>query len=795
MAEVEFHLHNEVGIKFPPLQPAYTDGDLFFGRFRGLVARSTGTSVIGEGGTGRIHLVRDELMEREVALKIPLESILRDPAAREDVIQETRQAMDLTHPNIVRIHDFHEGGGLWGISMQFVRGRNLDEWRYEGSGTGFRRAIRPYPVEEIRDWIAQLCDALAYAHEDARMVHRDIKPKNLMLEKRDAAGKIFITDFGISQRLRLHTMMLSRDQSRAGESRANMGTLPYMPWEQIVGAPASPLDDVYAVGATIYELVTGRPPFYDGGFEQIKVQIREVPPPSMEQRMLELGLHMPPPPQEWEEVVAACLAKRPEDRPQSMRALAEALGFASGHTTELEARLARQAERIQELEIQIGAVSHSTTAAADPAVVEELAAARRELEALTATEAAARRDLEAGAVREAAARDELASLTAREAAVRQELAALTARLEQVTANEHALAERLAATERERDSALEGGDVALQQFQEESARRIAKAEETAARLQAEVATARAAGEAAGAEALEQARRKVGELEAAAKTAAQAADRALQQTRQEAAAAAQAAADKHRRELEAAAERTRKAEEQAAKALAQARAEDEQRLQQQAGELEKTRQSVAKLAARKEELERGLAVERERQGASLKPLLVSLLVAMGLGLGGGYAWTLVRSSKQFDPVAEIAAHQGKAIPSAPGVAKIPVASALFRIFLEDAKIAAPGGLDLGGESVRGVNGQLAIGFCNWLTTRLRKDGDAPKIYFTLPTPGDLKDQVQPGTLEWTRTWAKDREGLELTMINEKGDGIPVHTAHSAGNFTFRVALEKVPAPPGE
>ena len=108
MAEVEFHLHNEVGIKFPPLRPAYSDGEVFFGRFRALVSRRTGTSSIGEGGTGRIHLVRDELMEREVALKIPLDSILRDPAAREDVIQETRQAMELTHPNIVRIHDFHE---------------------------------------------------------------------------------------------------------------------------------------------------------------------------------------------------------------------------------------------------------------------------------------------------------------------------------------------------------------------------------------------------------------------------------------------------------------------------------------------------------------------------------------------------------------------------------------------------------------------------------------------------------------------------------------------------------------
>jgi len=385
MAEVEFHLHNEVGIKFPPLRPAYSDGELFFGRFRGLVARSTGTSSIGEGGTGRIHLVRDELMEREVALKIPLESIQRDPAAREDVIQETRQAMDLTHPNIVRIHDFHEADGKWGISMQYVRGKNLDEWRYEAENSGFRRAIRPYTVEAIRDWIAQLCDALRYAHEDARMVHRDIKPKNLMLEKRDGGEKIYITDFGISQRLRQHTLTLSRDQNKAGESKANTGTLPYMPWEQIAGAPASPLDDIYAVGATIYELITGRPPFYDGGFEQIKVQIRETPPPTMEQRILDLGLHIPPPPDVWEEVAAACLAKRPEDRPQSMRAVAAALGFQSGSNTQLEVKVSSQAERINELENQIIILSHSTvpeTPAADSEAASQLAEARQQLTAL-----------------------------------------------------------------------------------------------------------------------------------------------------------------------------------------------------------------------------------------------------------------------------------------------------------------------------------------------------------------------------------------------------------------------------
>ena len=628
MAEVEFHLHNEVGIKFPPLRPAYSDGELFFGRFRALVSRRTGNSSIGEGGTGRIHLVRDELMEREVALKIPLESILRDPAAREDVIQETRQAMELTHPNIVRIHDFHEEGERWGISMQYVRGKNLDEWRYENETSGLRRAIRPYAVETIRDWIAQLCDALRYAHEDARMVHRDIKPKNLMLEKRDSGEKLYITDFGISQRLRQHTLTLSRDQNKAGDSKANMGTLPYMPWEQIAGGSASPLDDIYAVGATIYELITGRPPFYDGGFEQIKVQIREMPPPSMEQRILALGLHMPPPPDEWEEVVAACLAKRPEDRPQSMRAVAAALGFQSGSNTQLEAKLTSQTERINELENQIITLSlHSAPAA--PVVDPE-----------------------------------------------------------------------------------------------------------------------------------------------------AERAFQAT-----------VEKLRLEAGQLAEQLRKAGESSEKSLAQVRDEADKRLHKQTEELAKTREGLTQLTQHKEHLERDLAAEKARQGAPLRPVFISLLLAMILGLGGGYGWSLWRSGKPA------ASGPIRNLPAKDQIAEAPVAFDLFERF---AKAMGTSAQELGaakgvGDAVCGVSGVTAMNFCNWLTQETTKPDD--NLHYTLPDIQQLKGKVAEGTKEWSSTWASERAGQVLEMRG-KAQGeeatYDVHALHSAKDFTFRITLEALPQP---
>jgi serine/threonine protein kinase len=780
MAEVEFHLHNEVGIKFPPLRPAYSEGDVFFERFRCLVARSTGSSIIGEGGTGRIHLVRDELMEREVALKIPLDSILRDPAAREDIIQETRQAMDLTHPNIVRIHDFHEGGGKWGISMQYVRGKNLDEWRYDSESTGFRRAIRPYTVEAISDWTAQLCDALRYAHEDARMVHRDIKPKNLMLEKRDGGEKVYITDFGISQRLRQHTMMLSRDQSKAGESKGNMGTLPYMPWEQISGAPASPLDDIYAVGATIYELITGRPPFYDGGFEQIKVQIREMVPPSMEKRILDLGLHMPPPPDEWEEVVAACLAKKAEDRPQSMRAVAAALGFQSGSNTELEAKVSIQAERLNELETQIIQLSTAT------------APVDREAEAQ---------------LHEA----------------RQQIATLQQEISQAQDSIKRLEEMLQATAAERDTALQGGDAALKTFQADATKKFALAEDKLAKLQQELDAAKSGGDVQVQQAQQAAQQKITELEAklqavrkesderlqaARKEAEQGlqavrkeSEQGMQTARKEAEQGVQAATEKLRREAEQIAERLKKTEEAKEKAINQAREEGEKRLQKQAEELEKTRQSLSKVVQQKEQLEREVATEKERQGASLRPLLVSLIIAMALGLGGGFAASWWKH-RQNSPDAGLSGSQIKDLPTAEKpVADTPVRFALFEQFAKSIgttvdELGAVAGND---GAVYGVSAITALNFCNWLT---KKDKSLGLYHYTLPEINDLKDlkdlkgKVAAGKKEWSKSWADNKgndSDLLFKMLGSKGDTdvYNTHPMHADPSFTFRIKREKIPA----
>ncbi|MEO8353523.1 MAG: protein kinase, partial [Chthoniobacteraceae bacterium] len=162
------------------------------------------------------------------------------------------------------------------------------------------------------------CQAMDYAHRQARVVHRDLKPANLMVNGR---GDLKVTDFGISR-------SMSDSMTRVSMSNS-AGTLAYMSPEQALGSPPAAGDDIYAFGATVYDLLTGRPPFFRGN---LQVQLETVIPPLMEQRRTELGNSSEPIPALWEEVIAACLAKRPADRPQSMIEIANLLGVGAGST-------------------------------------------------------------------------------------------------------------------------------------------------------------------------------------------------------------------------------------------------------------------------------------------------------------------------------------------------------------------------------------------------------------------------------------------------------------------------------
>lgn len=281
------------------------------GKEQKLFGRYTLKRVLGRGGMGIVWLAHDDELIRYVAMKFLPDMLVRDREAVEDLKRETRRSLDLTHHHIVRIYDFTQDEMCAAIIMEFVDGETLSAMKSQQPGGCFG-------VSVAAPWVAHFASALDYAHRQARVIHRDLKPANLMINSR---GDLKITDFGISR-------SMSDSMTRVSVSNT-AGTLAYMSPEQALGAPPAPGDDIYAFGATVYDLLTGRPPFFRGN---LQVQLETVIPPRMEDRRAELGNSGEPIPELWQEVIASCLAKRPQDRPQSIAEVAALLGLAGTST-------------------------------------------------------------------------------------------------------------------------------------------------------------------------------------------------------------------------------------------------------------------------------------------------------------------------------------------------------------------------------------------------------------------------------------------------------------------------------
>lgn len=262
--------------------------------------------VVGRGGMGVVWKAHDEKLDRTVALKFLPDLLFLNASARDELKRETRRCLELTHPHIVRIHDFLEDEDMAAIAMEYVDGSNLSELQVE-------RPSRCFKPDELSEWLTSLCTALEYAHVVGHCVHRDLKPGNLMVNSR---GELKVTDFGIA--CSTHAATRTNNQS------SSSGTLNYMSPQQLKGDKPSASDDVYSVGATLYELLTGKPPFHSG---DLSMQVREVVPESVMARRRSLGLPEVAIPEEWEETIAACLAKDPAKRPASGIEIARLLGL------------------------------------------------------------------------------------------------------------------------------------------------------------------------------------------------------------------------------------------------------------------------------------------------------------------------------------------------------------------------------------------------------------------------------------------------------------------------------------
>jgi serine/threonine protein kinase len=272
---------------------------LLFGRYRTI-------RELGQGGMGVVVLAHDAVLDLQVALKMIPQTVLRDTEGIADLKKEVLRGMELTHPGIVRVFSFEQDATTAAIVMEYVQGQSLAQKKAE-------QPARCFDCEEVLPWLEQLCAALDYAHAEARIAHRDLKPGNLMLTTN---GRLKVADFGIASSL---SDTLSRISVRSDSS----GTPPYMSPQQAMGQRPSHLDDIYSLGATVYELLTGKPPFFRGN---ILAQLMQEEPVSMAQRREEFGITgMKPIPAAWERVVAGCLVKEPADRPQSGAAILDLL--------------------------------------------------------------------------------------------------------------------------------------------------------------------------------------------------------------------------------------------------------------------------------------------------------------------------------------------------------------------------------------------------------------------------------------------------------------------------------------
>ena len=263
--------------------------------------------LLGQGGTGVVWLAHDRVLEQPVALKFLADELLHDRHAVERLKHETRRNLKLSHPNIVRIHDFLQDAHAAAILMEYIEGWSL--WTLKVD-----KPRQIFTVAEITPWLRELFDALGYAHRQAGIVYRDLNPANLLL---DGRGQLKITDFGLARNL-------NRSPTKDFVDLRMVGTDIYMSPQQWSGADPAVTDDIYSIGATIYELLTGKPPFYQGN---ILDQVYDAVPPRLNARLAELGVRDVQIPAAYEETVAACLSKFPAERPASVNELAMWLGL------------------------------------------------------------------------------------------------------------------------------------------------------------------------------------------------------------------------------------------------------------------------------------------------------------------------------------------------------------------------------------------------------------------------------------------------------------------------------------
>ncbi|HEU5476517.1 MAG TPA: serine/threonine-protein kinase [Gaiellaceae bacterium] len=250
---------------------------------------------LGHGAMATVDLAHDVELDRLVALKRLADNLARDTDLRRRFLREARLAARLAHPNVVRVFDVGEDDGRPFIAMEYVEGETLAE-------LSARRG--PLPPAEVAELGMQACAGLTAAHA-AGFVHRDVKPQNLLLS---TDGVLKLGDFGIA---------VGHDGTRLTVAGTVLGTAGYLAPEQARGEQVTAAADIYAVGAVLYELLSGEPSRSATSLTALGAEGGFQPP--------DVAGRLPGAPAQLVAAVTACLSVRPEDRPASAAALARLL--------------------------------------------------------------------------------------------------------------------------------------------------------------------------------------------------------------------------------------------------------------------------------------------------------------------------------------------------------------------------------------------------------------------------------------------------------------------------------------
>ncbi len=270
---------------------SYSIGDVLGDRYEVV-------EVVGAGGMGEVYRARDRVLERDVAIKVLLPHLAQDADLLERFRREARVLARVRHPGIIGVYDLQAlDDGRQAIVLEFVPGRPLDAEIAEHA---------PLPWGRCADIGAQAAGALSAAHAE-QIVHRDVKPSNILLEP---DGTVRVADFGIAR------LQGDRTVTRGGES---LGTPAFMSPEQVEGRPTTERSDVYSLGAVLYLAATGRPPFETdaGGFAAALAHVNQpVPDPAA------VRPDLPP---DARQIIMRAMAKDPGDRFATAGAMADAL--------------------------------------------------------------------------------------------------------------------------------------------------------------------------------------------------------------------------------------------------------------------------------------------------------------------------------------------------------------------------------------------------------------------------------------------------------------------------------------